>query len=287
MNPELIAFGAGALAALGACEGLLGAARPAARGMSVALAWLASLREPLEAARLTGRGPAGGERRRLITAGAAIGTVAGLFAAGPLGGLVGAPGGAAVTVRALTARNARYVRSVTAGAGEIASALADAVSGGCSVRGAIGVAAGHVRGPAGSELRRVAAELELGAATDSSLAAMRARAGSPEIDAIVTALLLQRSAGGDLAGLLRGLARSFEDQSRLVGEMRAATAQARFTSLVVIFLPVVGVLLAELASPGFVAGLLSDPLSVWLVGAGLVLQLIGAVAIRRLARPRP
>jgi tight adherence protein B len=285
LNPELIAFGAGALAALGACDGLLGAVRPAARGMSAALAWLASLREPLEAVRVTGRIPPGGERRRLIVAGAAIGTVAGLFAAGPLGAPVGAPVGAALTIRALAARNARYVRAVTAGAGEIASALADAISGGCSVRGAIGAAAGQVRGPAGAELCRVAAELELGAATDSSLAAMRVRAGSPEIDAIVTALLLQRRAGGDLAGLLRGLARSFEDQSRLVGEMRAATAQARFTSVVVIFLPVVGTVLAELASPGFIGGLLEDPVSLWLVGAGLALQLIGAVVIRRLARP--
>ena len=82
---------------------------------------------------------------------------------------------------------------------------------------------------------------------------MRARVRSPRLDTVVAACLLQRRAGGDLARLLRESARSMEEQSRLEGELRAATAQARFTGLLVVALPLGGALLAELASPGCLA----------------------------------
>jgi tight adherence protein B len=132
----------------------------------------------------------------------------------------------------------------------------------------------------------VAAELELGAATDDALEAMRRRIGSPGIDVIVAGALMQRRAGGDLAALLRTSARAFEDEARLLGEVKAATAQARFTGLVVVLMPIGGALLAELASPGFVANLASSPLSAWLVGMAVAMQLGAAFAIKRLARIR-
>ena len=77
-----------------------------------------------------------------------------------------------------------------------------------------------------------------------------------------------------------------EEQSRLEGELRAATAQARFTGLIVVALPLGGALLAELASPGWLAGLWSSFLTGWLVGIALFLQCLAAVLIRRLGTVR-
>ena len=125
-----------------------------------------------------------------------------------------------------------------------------------------------------------------GAATQDTLQAMGARVRSPRLDTVVAACVLQRRAGGDLARLLRESARSMEEQSRLEGELRAATAQARFTGLLVVALPLGGALLAELASPGWAAGLWSSFLTGWLVGIALFLQLLAAFLIRRLGRVR-
>jgi tight adherence protein B len=186
----------------------------------------------------------------------------------------------------LRARRDRYRSAVDAGAADIAIALADALSGGHSLRGAVVSAASSVPGAPGHELRRVARELELGAATDEALEAMRARIGSPGIDVIVAGALMQRRAGGDLAALLRSSARAFEDEARLLGEVRAATAQARFTGMVVVLLPIGGAGMAELASPGFVARLASSPLTAWLVGMAIAMQVGAAFAIRKLARIR-
>jgi tight adherence protein B len=113
---------------------------------------------------------------------------------------------------------------------------------------------------------------------------MRGRVRSPRLDTVVAACVLQRRAGGDLAGLLRASARSMEEQSRLEGELRAATAQARFTGVLVGALPLGGAALAELASPGWLAGLWGSFLTAWLVGIALFLQGLAAVLIHRLGR---
>ncbi|HLM08925.1 MAG TPA: type II secretion system F family protein, partial [Thermoleophilaceae bacterium] len=147
-------------------------------------------------------------------------------------------------------------------------------------------AATGTAGAAGHELRRTAAELAAGAATDDALEAMRRRAGSPGMDVLVVACLLQRRAGGDLGRLLRDSARALEDQARLEDEVRSATAQARFTALIVVLLPLGGALLAELASPGWFAGLWSSFLRAWLVGIALGLQALAAVLMQRFGRVR-
>lgn len=230
--------------------------------------------------------PAADERRRLVAAGCIAAFVAGWFLFGVAGGAVAAALAPLVAGRVLRARRDRYGRAVDAGAADIAIALADALSGGHSLRGAIVSAAGSVPGAPGNELRRVAGELELGAATDDALEAMRARIRSPGIDVIVAGALMQRRAGGDLAALLRSSARAFEDEARLLGDVRAATAQARFTGMVVVLLPIGGAGMAELASPGFAARMASSPLTAWLVGMAVAMQIGAAFAIKKLARIR-
>lgn len=233
-----------------------------------------------------GRDPELADRRRLLAGGSVVALVVGWFVFGVAGGLVAALIAPAVASRVLRARRDRYRRAVDAGSADMATAIADALSGGHSLRGAIVSASRSLHGAPGNELRRVAAELELGAATDDALEAMRFRIRSPGIDVIVAGALMQRRAGGDLAALLRSSARAFEDEARLLGEVKAATAQARFTGMVVVLMPIGGAMLSELASPGFVGNVASSPLSAWLIGMAAAMQVAAAFAIKRLARIR-
>jgi tight adherence protein B len=233
-----------------------------------------------------GRGPGVVERRRLLLVGAALALGAGTVLAGPIVGLVLAAGGPWAVARLLRGRRERYRRAVDAELPALALAVADALAGGHSLRGALGEATRSLTGAAGHELRRTQAELTAGAPTDAALEAMQARVRSTRLDTVVAACLLQRRAGGDLARLLRQIARAMEEEARLTGELRAATAQARFTGVLVVMLPLGGALLAELASPGWFAGLWSSFLTGWLVGMAIFLQLVAAALIRRLGRVR-
>jgi tight adherence protein B len=233
-----------------------------------------------------GRTPGAVERRRLLAAGGGAALLAGTAGGGLAVGLAAGTAGPWVVARLLRSRRLAYARRVDRGAAPIALTLADALTGGHSLRGALAAAPAALDGPPARELGRVAAELELGARTEDALDAMRERVRSPAIDVLVAAALVQRRAGGDLAGLLRESARAFEDQTRLDGEVRAATAQARFTGIVVVVLPVGAAVLAELASPGYLRVLAGSLLTLWLAGLALVMQVVAVLAIRRFGRVR-
>lgn len=286
MIATVAGFAAGALIVPAIAELVLAGLPRARIGAPVALQRLVALAEAVVRAGREGRDPGAGERRRLLVAGAAIALAAGTLVAGPLAGVALGAAGPWAAARVLRARRDHYRRAVDAGAGAVAIALADALTAGHSLRGALAETADGGAGAAGHELRRTAAELAAGAATDAALDSLRARTQSPRLGVVVAACLVQRGAGGDLARLLRECAEGFADQARLDGEVRAATAQARFTGLVVVLLPLGGALLAELASPGFVAGLVGSLLTAWLVGLALGMQIAAAVLIRRLGRVR-
>jgi len=279
-----------ALAGLAAAAGVLALQDLAAHALVVrgtrAARALAALVDVVVTLGREGRDPGAAERRQLLLAGAGVAGATGWLVGGLLGGLALGAGGPWLVARLLRARRERFRRTVDAGVPALALAVADALAGGHSLRAALAEATRSVDGAAGHELRRACAELAMGAATEEALEAMRARVGSPRLDTVVAACVLQQRAGGDLARLLRESARSMDEQTRLEGELRAATAQARFTGLIVVALPLGGAVLAELASPGWLAGLLGSLLSAWLVGIALFLQALAALLIRRLGRVR-
>ena len=107
---------------------------------------------------------------------------------------------------------------------------------------------------------------------------------SARVDAFAAALLSQRRAGGDLAGLLRRFADGAAERDRAADDARSATAQARFTGLLVVAMPSGGALFAELIQPGFLAKVLGAPASAVLLALAAALQIVGFFAIRRFSR---
>jgi tight adherence protein B len=124
----------------------------------------------------------------------------------------------------------------------------------------------------------------LGASTADALTGLRLRLRSPRIDAFAGALLSQQLAGGDLAGLLRRFAEGAAEQDRVAEDARSATAQARFTGLLVVAMPSGAALFAELVQPGFMGRMLASPPAAAMLALAAALQLAGFAAIRRLAR---
>jgi len=267
---------AGGLAALAAREAVL--ATPAAA------AWLRLALEPLRRAGEEGYAPSTPERRRLAAVGAAAALLGGWFLAGAVAALPLAVAGPALAAWAVSSRRRRFRRRVERALPAVATAVADSLAAGRSLRASLPVAAGSVEGAATVELARLGAELELGAPTVEAVEALRRRMRSPRVDAFAAALLSQRRAGGDLAGLLRRFAEGAAERDRVAEEARSATAQARFTGLLVVAMPGGGALFAELLRPGFLVEVLSAPASAVLLALAAALQVAGFVAIRRFAR---
>jgi tight adherence protein B len=239
---------------------------------------------PLGRAGREGYAPSPEEQRRLGVVGSAAILSGALLLAGPGPLALLAAAGPMVAAAAVARRRERYRRSVERSLPEIATAIADAISGGRSVRGALAAAPASLRGAPAVELARVRAELELGASTGEALAALRQRLRSSRIEALTTALLSQQGAGGDVAGLMRRLAAASAERDRVADDARAATTQARFTGLLVVALPAGATLFAELLEPGFVGRVLSDPAATLMLALAAALQCAGFALIRRLGR---
>jgi tight adherence protein B len=272
----LVGAAAGGLTALAVREAVL--ATPAVAR------WLRLALEPLRRAGEEGYAPSGLERRRLAAIGAGAALFGGWFLAGPTVAVPLAIAGPAVAGWVVSRRRRRYRAAVERALPEVAAAIADSLAAGRSLRASLPAAASSVDGPAAVELVRLGAELDLGAPTVEAIQGWRRRMRSARVDALAAALLSQRRAGGDLAGLLRRFAAGAAERDRTAEEARSATAQARFTGLLVVAMPSGGALFAELIQPGFLAKVLAAPAAAAMLALAAALQAIGFAAIRRFAQ---
>jgi len=272
----LIAALAGGLLAL--------AGREALRASPALVVWLRASVEPLRRAGSEGYAPSSLERRRLAAVATLVAILAGWLLAGPALALPLSVAGPAAAAWAIASRRSRYRTAVERSLPEMATAIADSLTAGRSLRASLPAAAAYLDGPPAAELTRLGADLDLGAATAATVEGWRRRMRSERVDAFAAALLSQRLAGGDLAGLLRRFAAGAAERDRAAEDARSATAQARFTGLLVVAMPSGGALFAELIQPGFIAGLIGSPISAVLLALALVLQLAGFLAIKRFSR---
>jgi len=270
----------------GAAAGVLAAVatREAVLASPALARWVRAALEPLGRAGREGYAPSLPERRRIALLGTFAAVVGGWFLVGSGVAIPLAVAGPALAAWAINSRRRRYRRAVEAALPDVAIAVADSLSAGRSLRASLPAAVASLDGPPAVELARLAAELDLGAPTAGAVAAWRQRMRSARVDALAAALLSQRLAGGDLAGLLRRFAEGAAERDRAAQDARAATSQARFTGLLVVAMPTGGALFAELLQPGFLAKVLGGPASAALLVAAAALQLAGFVAIRRLSR---
>jgi tight adherence protein B len=269
---------AGGMLAVGVREAL--AASPAAA------AWLLGAVEPLRRAGSEGYAPSEAERRRLAWVGSGLFLAVALLLAGPGPLAVLAAAGPGAAGWAVNRRRARYRRAVERLMPEIATAVADALAAGRSVRGALASAGDSLEGPAAAEMARLAADLSLGVPTREALEGLGRRLESERVEVFRAAMLSQQLAGGDLSTLLRRYAAATAERRRVAEDARAATAQARFTGLLVVALPGGAALFAELLEPGFAARLLSSGPALAMLALAAAFQGAGFLVIRRLGRAR-
>jgi tight adherence protein B len=135
--------------------------------------------------------------------------------------------------------------------------------------------------PASIEFRRLYDQQNFGMPLPEALKDFAVRV--PLIDArfFVTAVLTQREAGGNLAEVLDNLAAVIRDRFRIQRQLRVSTAHGRLTGLVLSGMPPVMAILFALRSPVQMRLLITDPTGIRMLVAALVLQVIGALIIKR------
>lgn len=149
---------------------------------------------------------------------------------------------------------------------------------------AVELACKQIEPPLVQELNQFLRDTSLGQPTDEALQEMVERSGSYDLEMMVSAILIQRTAGGNLSEVLDNVAGTIRERQRLQGEIRALTASQRLTGLVLSVYPVaLGLLLVALA-PSIYKVLVTEEAGRVLLVIALILQIMGVVTIRRILR---
>lgn len=217
----------------------------------------------------------------------AAGVLAGLTLRQAPAGVVSAAMVAGAALALLRSADARHLARVEAQLPGVARQLAAGLGAGLSLRRALARAVSDAPEPARGELSGIVRDLELGGRIEDALQGALERVPVHDMRVMVTAILVQRRTGGNLARALATLAERLDEHGRLARELRGATAQARTTAWLVAALPAAGGVLAELAAPGTLARVVGQPPGPQLLVVAGALYALGVVLIRRIGRVEP
>jgi tight adherence protein B len=207
---------------------------------------------------------------------ATVGTrspVAGLFA-GAVAGML--------PFLIVSSKCARHQKQVEDQLPEALDFLARVLRAGHSLATGLQMAAEELPEPLASEFRRCYDQHSLGTTLETCMKDMAERVGTPDFSFFVTAVLIQRTTGGDLAEVLTNIGNMVRARIRLQQHVQAITAQGRMVGYTLLVLPVIFYVLLYLLNPKYARVLIDTREGAWVLTFALVLQVAGTLLIRKI-----
>ena len=160
--------------------------------------------------------------------------------------------------------------------------LSNSLKTGYAIDRALETVAAKSQPPVSTEFERVATEITLGTSVEDALSALLLRINSPDLEFIVTAILLHTRVGGNLAEVLDNISDTLRDRLQTKRDMSVLTAQSRASATIITGLPILLALGLYVFVPGYFAPMTSTFVGYILLGVAGLLILIGNILIRRM-----
>jgi tight adherence protein B len=136
--------------------------------------------------------------------------------------------------------------------------------------------------PVSGEFRRTFEEHNLGLPIEVALEKLSSRVPSLDVHFFVSAVLLQKRTGGNLAEILDKLAYVIRERFKLRGRIRAVSAHGRMTATALSAIPIVVAILMFYTNPDYVKFFFEDEVGNMMIGAAVALQLIGYAVMKKI-----
>src|ERR1700674_1688746 len=160
--------------------------------------------------------------------------------------------------------------------------LSNSLKTGYAIDRALETVATKSRPPVSTEFERVTTEITLGTSVEDALSALLLRINSPDLEFIVTAILLHTRVGGNLAEVLDTISDTLRDRLQTKRDMSVLTAQSRASATIITGLPILLALGLYVFVPGYFAPMTTTVIVYILLGVAGLLILIGNVLINRM-----
>ena len=160
--------------------------------------------------------------------------------------------------------------------------LSRSLRAGHSLGSGFGLISEEMQDPLAKEFGRCFEEQNLGVSLEASLESMTRRIPNLDLRFFATAVILQRTTGGDLAEILDKISRLVRARYRLAGQIQALTGEGRLSGIVLLALPPGLFTMMMFLNREYIMKLFSDPMGQWLLGGAIVMQLTGAFVIKKI-----
>jgi tight adherence protein B len=212
-------------------------------------------------------------------AGAGITTLAGAhFGAVPLVGLTLG----AMPLMWLMWRRKRRMKKFGTQLPDALELIARALRSGHSLAAGFNLVQSEMAAPISVEFGRVFEEQNLGIPLEEALLGLTDRVPNLDLKFFVTAVVLQRTTGGDLAEILDKIGHLIRERFKIFGQIQALTGEGRLSGIVLLALPPVLFLVVYKMNPNYIMLLFTDPMGKQMLAGGIIMQVFGALVIRKI-----
>jgi tight adherence protein B len=191
-------------------------------------------------------------------------------------------GGYLLPMRFVKYRQRKRLKTLNGQLAEMLGLLSNGLKAGFSLPQALDSVARNSAPPIADELGRVTREMSMGSSLEQALHNMLKRVASDDLDLIVTAILIHKSVGGNLARVLENISYTIRQRVHVKGQVSALTAQARASGWIITMLPVVVAVILYVIAPTYFRVLTTDPTGLALLGLAGVCIAVGNFFIRRI-----
>jgi len=162
--------------------------------------------------------------------------------------------------------------------------MSRALKAGHAFQTSMGMVADEMKEPVGPEFRKTFDQQNYGLPLRDALLQMSERVPLLDVRFFVTAVLIQRETGGNLAEILENLAHVVRERFKILRQVRVHTAHGRFTAWVLLALPAFLALALMYLNPDHMKLLFTEPMGRMMLGLTVVLQTTGYFWIRKVIK---
>lgn len=164
--------------------------------------------------------------------------------------------------------------------------VARALRAGHSLASGFRLVASEMSEPIGGEFGRVFEEQNLGIPFEEALESLTERVPNLDLKFFATAVTLQRQTGGDLAEILDKIGTLVRERFKIFGQVQALTGEGRLSGIVLLALPPLLFVCVYRMNPDYLMLLFTDEMGKKMLIGGVLLQLLGALVIRKIVNIR-
>jgi tight adherence protein B len=162
--------------------------------------------------------------------------------------------------------------------------MATAMKSGFSFIQAMQLVGKEIPDPIGPEFTRTIREINLGISTETAFQNLLQRLPNDDLKIFVSALLIQRSTGGNLAQILETIQETITERVRIKEDLKTLTSQGRMSAWVISLLPILIGIILNMMNPEYFVPMLQHPIGWLMLGMGIISLTIGWIFIQRIVK---